>query len=231
MSRHDETEQHSSSQWAAAGLLMIISLGVGGALSLRLNTHDYSWEAKQAEFQPNTTTPLYNVSIHQPNELHAPVTLIVNADGKRANASCTSCHSMKVPNTTTHATEDLKMFHQGLVFQHGPTTCLGCHNNNDYDTLKLSDGKSVLFKNVLTLCAQCHGPQYRDYKHGAHGGMSGYWDLTKGPRTRNVCTDCHDPHAPKYRGVLPAPPPQDRFLPAEEKEHPPKKNTAVFKNQ
>jgi hypothetical protein len=63
----------------------------------------------------------------------------------------------------------------------------------------------------MTLCAQCHGPQFRDYQHGAHGGMSGFWDLSKGGRTRNNCIDCHDPHAPKYPTVTPARGPNDRF--------------------
>ena len=60
----------------------------------------------------------------------------------------------------------------------------------------------------MTLCAQCHGPQFRDYQHGAHGGMTGYWDLTKGGRMRNNCIDCHDPHAPKYPTVTPGPRPE-----------------------
>jgi nitrate reductase cytochrome c-type subunit len=62
------------------------------------------------------------------------------------------------------------------------------------------------------LCAQCHGPQARDFQHGAHGGMTGYWDLSKGPRRRNSCIDCHDPHAPKYPAVMPVFPPAESGL-------------------
>jgi formate-dependent nitrite reductase cytochrome c552 subunit len=62
----------------------------------------------------------------------------------------------------------------------------------------------------MQLCAQCHGPQYRDYRHGAHGGMAGHWDLAKGGRVRNNCIDCHDPHSPKYPTVRPAGGPLDR---------------------
>ena len=59
------------------------------------------------------------------------------------------------------------------------------------------------------LCAQCHGPQTRDYVHGSHGGMSGYWDKTKGERVRRACVDCHDPHAPAYPAWTPVFPPRD----------------------
>jgi hypothetical protein len=64
----------------------------------------------------------------------------------------------------------------------------------------------------MRLCAQCHGPQYRDYQNGAHGGMTGNWDLSKGGRVRNNCIDCHDPHAPRYPTVTPSRGPNDRFL-------------------
>jgi len=64
---------------------------------------------------------------------------------------------------------------------------------------------------VMTLCSQCHGPQRRDYNMGLHGGMNGYWDLTKGGRTRNTCINCHDPHAPAFPLVMPVLPPKDRI--------------------
>jgi hypothetical protein len=66
------------------------------------------------------------------------------------------------------------------------------------------------FSAVTQLCGQCHGPQKRDYDHGAHGGMTGYWDRSLGPRKRNPCTACHSPHSPAYPQVWPAPGPRDR---------------------
>ncbi len=99
-----------------------------------------------------------------------------------------------------------------MRYAHGERTCLSCHNARDYDTLRLADGSALAYRNVIKLCAQCHGPQYRDYRHGSHGGMNGYWDLSRGPRYRNNCVDCHDPHAPAYPRVRPAPPPRDRFF-------------------
>ena len=55
------------------------------------------------------------------------------------------------------------------------------------------------------------GPQRRDYDHGAHGGMQGYWDLRRGPRTRNHCVECHDVHSPAFGAFRPMPAPRDRF--------------------
>jgi hypothetical protein len=71
---------------------------------------------------------------------------------------------------------------------------------------------------VMDLCGQCHGPQARDYAHGAHGGMTGYWDLSRGPRERNNCIDCHDPHAPAFPKVRPVFAPKDRFPPHQGKD-------------
>ena len=66
---------------------------------------------------------------------------------------------------------------------------------------------------ALELCAQCHGLQWTDFQHGAHGGMRGAWDLNAGPRERNHCVDCHDPHRPAFGQYRPMPPPRDRFVP------------------
>jgi len=132
--------------------------------------------------------------------------------GVAAQIACATCHATRTPNFDNAASADLDLFHQGLVVQHGSNTCLSCHNSADYGSLHLANNKRVEFTDVVTLCSQCHGPQWRDFQHGAHGGMNGYWDLSKGNRTRNGCTSCHDPHAPKYQGFHPTLPPRDRFL-------------------
>ena len=126
--------------------------------------------------------------------------------------ACATCHATRTPNFDNAATADLDLFHHGLVVKHGSNTCLSCHNSADYGSLHLANNKRVEFTDVVTLCSQCHGPQWRDFQHGAHGGMNGYWDLSKGDRSRNGCTSCHDPHAPKYQGAHPTLPPRDRFL-------------------
>jgi len=136
----------------------------------------------------------------------------VDPAGQPIVANCTTCHTTKPPNPRLVSGSDLKDFHQGLTTNHGDRSCLSCHNPDDYNTLRLADGKPVTFTEVMTLCSQCHGPQYKDYLNGAHGGMTGYWDLTQGPRQRNNCIDCHDPHAPQYPKLMPVHRPNDRFL-------------------
>ncbi len=133
--------------------------------------------------------------------------------GNPAAANCGSCHSTRPADTSLRDPASLKQIHQGLTMKHGDLACVACHNPGDgYQSLRLADGRAVPFAESITLCAQCHGPQHRDYQHGAHGGMSGYWDTTRGPRRRNTCTACHDPHAPAYPKVNPARGPNDRFL-------------------
>ncbi len=132
--------------------------------------------------------------------------------GRPVSIGCATCHATKPADAQAKLGTPLEKFHQGLVGQHGSLSCTSCHNPADgYATFRLADGKSVPHAEVMTLCAQCHGPQYRDYQNGAHGGMTGYWDLTKGGRVRNNCVHCHDPHAPKYPTVQPVHKPNDRF--------------------
>jgi len=115
----------------------------------------------------------------------------------------------------------LSRFHAGVALAHGDLTCAACHAPDDRTQLRLADDQRLAFSDVQQLCRQCHGPQYRDYTHGAHGGMRGYWDLSRGPRARNACITCHGAHQPAYPLVQPEPPPRDRFLkPAVAQAHP-----------
>lgn len=133
--------------------------------------------------------------------------------GHAITVSCGSCHATSSPRPDTRQASDLDEFHQGLKYQHGSLSCLSCHDATHYDQLRLADGSGVPFQEAMSLCAQCHGPQYRDNLHGSHGGMTGFWDLSRGPRQRNHCVDCHDPHAPQFPLVQPAfPLPADRGL-------------------
>lgn len=153
----------------------------------------------------------FPVVIRQPSAPRV-FTGLTNYAGQPVTASCASCHATTKSNPQLRDAADLQQFHQGLKYNHGALSCVSCHNDKNYNTLKLADGTSVEFPNVMQLCAQCHGPQARDYRNGSHGGMNGHWDLSKGPRTRNNCTDCHDPHAPQYPVVMPVFQPRDRGI-------------------
>lgn len=136
----------------------------------------------------------------------APRVSATSAAGAQVEVQCSLCHSTRTPNPNNTARE-LDDFHQGLSFAHGSVGCLSCHDARNYDQLHLADGTPLPYERTMDLCAQCHGPQRRDYEHGAHGGMRGHWDLTRGGRTRNHCVDCHDPHAPAYPKLRPVFPP------------------------
>lgn len=139
-----------------------------------------------------------------------PVTIVVDpveprvftgtfdATGESITVRCGTCHATKPPNAGLRTAADLDVFHQGLEYRHGDLSCLACHDGSDYDRLKSASGEPIAFADRQVLCAQCHGPTARDYEHGAHGGMLGHFDLTRGPRTRLGCTQCHDPHSPAY---------------------------------
>lgn len=164
----------------------------------------------------NASARLFAVAVRQPSGPPRIDLGIKNEHGEAVTAACSTCHSTRQPNLDTRTPGDLDEFHGGLNFAHGNLNCLSCHNPGDYDSLRLADGSRLEFADVMTLCSQCHGTQRRDYDHGVHGGMNGYWDLKQGPRTRNNCVDCHDPHAPKFPSMRRTFFPRDRFLNAEQ---------------
>lgn len=167
---------------------------------------------------PSESAPLVPVGEQHPVVVRKPSEPVgiplgaLDEKGQPVSARCATCHATKPANAEAKLGIPLTHFHQGLIGKHGSLSCTSCHNPADgYSSLRLADGKRVPYAEVMTLCAQCHGPQFRDFQHGAHGGMTGYWDLTKGGRVRNNCVDCHDPHAPRYPTVQPARGPNDRF--------------------
>jgi len=170
--------------------------------------------AKTAVRKKAAADKLYPVTIRAAGAAPRVDTGVLDAHGNQVTVACSTCHATRPANTENRSAKDLDEFHAGMQFSHGGLTCLSCHNQADYDTLKLADGKPVAFQNVMQLCGQCHGPQMKDYQHGAHGGMNGHWDLTRGPRTRNNCIDCHHPHAPQFPHMRPTFKPKDRFLDA-----------------
>lgn len=173
----------------------------------------------------------HDVSVHQPARLthlavRSPFPGGTAGAGPRVGPSpaasvaseqvaCATCHSLRTAEEAARfpsAMRELSRFHQGLSLQHGELACAACHLPGPIPQLHLADGRAVEISDGMQLCRQCHGPQFRDYRQGSHGGMTGHWDLARGPRTRNHCMDCHDAHSPAIRPVLPAPGPRDRFF-------------------
>lgn len=173
--------------------------------------------ADSAEPSPHAApaAPLHAVTIHEPASLTSIATELRDANDASVGIGCPTCHSLDdvIRGPQTDAA-DAGGPHVGLVFRHGDNTCASCHDPVDPTRLHLAAGEAVPMSEAMRLCAQCHGPQFRDYTRGSHGGMRGHWDLTRGPRQRNHCIDCHDAHAPSYPRFRPMPPPNDRFPPA-----------------
>lgn len=172
---------------------------------------DIRADATAIQQQP-AAQDLFAVTIRKPTGPPRVATGTLDFHGNEISVGCATCHATRKPNSSNRTPADLNEFHGEMNFNHGKISCLSCHNSDDYDALKLADGSRVEFQDVMTLCAQCHGGQMKDYDHGAHGGMNGYWDLSRGPRMKNNCVDCHHPHSPQFPKMQPTFKPRDRFL-------------------
>lgn len=177
--------------------------------------------ACNAPFQPDPTSQppgqaRFPATIVQPAKLSSVESGKVSTVAQELRVPCLTCHSLRAERQSLRdgklpeKPEELQAFHVGMVFQHGDNRCSSCHVPDRADQLHLANGEKIPTSEAIRLCAQCHGTQWRNYQHGAHGGMTGYWDLSRGPRARNHCVECHDPHAPKYVGGLPVLEPRDR---------------------
>lgn len=186
---------------AVIGIVFVSSL-----VSTWLEADD--WKPGQLTEERNPSGKLFPVTVHKPHVEPSVATGEVDSMGKPISVACATCHDNRSPNFEQNSGQALAEFHQGLRYEHGGQTCLSCHNSENYDTLKQADGRPIALNDSMMLCSQCHSTQHRDYLAGLHGGMTGYWDLTRGGRTRNTCIDCHDPHHPKYPLVTPVFPPK-----------------------
>ena len=194
-------------RWMFFGVIGVIAVGFLGALAFPYLVRE-DWPSGREFSERPAGETLHPVSIRTPDAKPWIDSGKKDAHGNPVMVACATCHDTRTPDFATNDAALLDEFHQGLKFAHGGQSCLSCHNSGDYNTLKRADGQPLDFSQSLQLCAQCHGPQYRDYQNGSHGGMTGHWDLKQGPRERNHCTDCHDPHHPAYPKVMPVFPPK-----------------------
>ncbi len=162
--------------------------------------------------EPLVSERTWPTEVHEPTGFGVLATpLLVDATERKipAGTRCETCHDQP-PDPTWQPAEG-EFFHANIEIAHGQLTCDQCHDRESRE-LHLADRTIVPWVEVLRLCAQCHGTQYRDYKHGAHGGLNGYWDDRQGTKLRNNCVDCHTPHAPAFGTRKPVFPPKDRYL-------------------
>jgi hypothetical protein len=202
--RADVRSHPGASRAGAGAVLACASLLVSACLADRE-------PAAQRALVP-TRAPTHAVTLSAPKFLTGLMTGARDVQGDPVTIRCPTCHAMLAkPAVLPANAAGAAGPHLGLRFKHGELPCGSCHDNARVYALRLADGRELALVDAIELCSQCHGPQARDYRHGAHGGMRGYWDLSRGPRERNTCVGCHDPHEPAYPQFLPAPPPNDRF--------------------
>lgn len=166
--------------------------------------------APAAAPQPGATP--WPVRVELPADLGEVDSGLRDVNGHPIGVACASCHESHAEAPFAQRVEELKDFHTDLKFAHGDQRCFACHAPEDRSLLRLADDRRIELAEVQTLCSQCHGPQARDWRRGSHGGMRGYWDLSRGPRVRASCVSCHDAHAPAWPQVQPVFKPKDRFL-------------------
>ncbi|MCA9217077.1 MAG: hypothetical protein KDB27_28610, partial [Planctomycetales bacterium] len=179
----------SVNAWTVAWLLLICLIVVvgfrdwSGTVDADSNAAHSLVPLGSHEVEPREPVPpsadKYLVTIRRPSgppsiELKNPDSL-----GRTGRVACSTCHSIREPNPDNRQPSDLKQFHQDMTLSHGQLTCYACHNPDDSNTLRLADGSAVEYANVMDLCSQCHGSQARSYERGFHGGMTGYWDLSR----------------------------------------------------
>lgn len=113
---------------------------------------------------------------------------------------CTQCHDGSGDPTRRELA-----FHEEVKLRHAPTHwCTDCHDLANRDVLHLASGEPVPFTASYRLCAQCHFDKHRDWRLGIHGKRVGQWN---GQKTSLLCVHCHNPHAPRFGTLKPAPRP------------------------
>jgi hypothetical protein len=171
--------------------------------------------------KPPEAEPLAMVdpSFYDPSPVRISAAELYRTDGDTSGFDCYACHDRGETiqlqfdeNNEVIPPED----HDDLVFQHGRyrrnNDCFNCHHPENLDKLHIKNGKLLALQDSNALCASCHGTTYRDWEVGIHGRVSGFWDRTRGEAIRLDCTSCHDPHAPAFPSMAPAPGPNPLHL-------------------
>jgi len=109
---------------------------------------------------------------------------------------CNLCHRIE-PISRAAGQEFTK--HAEIHLAHGMNTrCLNCHHPLNRETFVDDFGEEIPWDQPQLLCAKCHGPVFRDWQHGSHGRINGFWNSALGEQVRLKCIECHDPHHPPF---------------------------------
>ncbi len=196
-----------------AGRLCSLSLLLLSGLALvACETKDVRGQEGGTWSPPTDSTETFPVTIARPATSGQVPTQVLELNGEPARVGCATCHGEGSAAAIAKVVPgEARTVHASLLFVHGPLGCDSCHVEGAPEHLHTADREQFPLDQSMRLCSQCHGLIRRAYDHGAHGGMRGYWDLQRGPRTRNDCITCHDPHSPAHTPITPATGPKDRF--------------------
>ena len=126
---------------------------------------------------------------------------------------CRACHGPEKDFPVNFRRREDLLVHRNVKLNHGGVRvwCLDCHHpeNRNY-LVPLSDGQLIPFEKTYLLCGKCHGTKYRDWRNGIHGRRTGHWN---GVKQYYLCISCHDPHSPKFKPLVPMPPPNKPWTP------------------
>ncbi|MBI4026976.1 MAG: hypothetical protein HY360_18470 [Verrucomicrobia bacterium] len=164
--------------------------------------------------EPLPVLPLVDAVFTNTATVRVSAAELIRSGGDTSNLECNTCHEENKPGKLEFDAKEqvvLPAGHPDLVMQHGRKNrnenCYNCHDEANHALLRTRDGHKLKLEESTLLCASCHGPNYRDWEAGIHGRTSGHWNRQIGPISRKGCADCHNPHAPAFPSLKPAPGP------------------------
>jgi hypothetical protein len=163
------------------------------------------WIAPARLAVPGAPTPAVDPQALAMVALRAPRLDAPAMDVAGISMPCTECHALfESPPVQKSPLAQ----HQDVVLDHGLNSrCLNCHARRDRSKLVLHGEVEVAFTEVVQVCAQCHGPTFRDWEKGVHGKTLGSWETGSAGQRRLGCVECHDPHRPALPDLVPLPGP------------------------
>jgi hypothetical protein len=193
-------------------------------LGLRVAFQDELW-GKPASVK---TIPSVDAAFTNTATVRVSFSELKRTGADTSDYECYVCHEKNKPPVVKIDTNNIVTVpkeHEAEAMRHGRNNrnnnCYNCHDQTNLEKLRTRDGHQLEIADSSRLCASCHGPTYRDWEIGIHGRMTGFWNVASSQKTRQDCVSCHNPHAPAFQQIKPAPAPHalhERAAHAEQKE-------------